>query len=76
MAELTSELKKKYGVVVLGPLGFENAYALAMRRTQADKLSVKSIADPGIPCAGPDPRVRLGIPLARASGGACKALTA
>ena len=45
LAELSRELKAKYGVVVLGPLGFENAYALAMQRTKAEKLGVKSIAD-------------------------------
>ena len=45
LAELGRELKAKYGVVVLGPLGFENAYALAMQRTKAEKLGVKSIAD-------------------------------
>jgi osmoprotectant transport system permease protein len=43
--ELTRALKAKYGVVVLGPLGFENAYALAMRRGEAEKLGIKSIAD-------------------------------
>ncbi len=45
LAELGRELKAKYGVILLGPLGFENAYALAMKRTEAEKLGVKSIAD-------------------------------
>jgi osmoprotectant transport system permease protein len=31
--------------LVLGPLGFENAYALAMRRDRAQALGVASIAD-------------------------------
>ena len=44
LADLTRELKAKYGVVVLGPLGFENAYALAMKRDQAAKLGVTDIA--------------------------------
>jgi len=45
LAEMTRELKAKYGVAVLGALGFENAYALAMRRTAAAKLHIASIAD-------------------------------
>jgi len=45
LAEMTRELKAKYGVTVLGALGFENAYALAMRRTAAAKLHIASIAD-------------------------------
>ena len=42
---MTRELKARYGVVVLGPLGFENAYALAMRRDVAVKAGIVSIAD-------------------------------
>jgi osmoprotectant transport system permease protein len=42
---MTRELRARYGVVVLGPLGFENAYALAMRRDAAARLGVASIAD-------------------------------
>jgi osmoprotectant transport system permease protein len=42
---LTETLRAKYGVVVLGPLGFENAYALAMRRSAAERLGVRTIAD-------------------------------
>jgi osmoprotectant transport system permease protein len=44
-AELTRELKAKYGVEVLGGLGFENAYALAMKADQAKALGVVSIDD-------------------------------
>ncbi len=33
------------GTLVLGPLGFENAYALAMRQDRARELNVASIAD-------------------------------
>jgi osmoprotectant transport system permease protein len=43
--QLTRELKARYGVVVLGPLGFENAYALAMKADKAKALGVASIAD-------------------------------
>jgi osmoprotectant transport system permease protein len=45
LAELTKELKAKYGVTVLGSLGFENAYALAMKADLAKKLGVVSLAD-------------------------------
>ena len=45
LAELTRALKDRYGVTVLGPLGFENAYALAMRGDRAAELGVRSIAD-------------------------------
>ncbi len=43
--ELTKTLKDKYGVVVLGPLGFENAYALAMKSERAKALHLATIAD-------------------------------
>jgi osmoprotectant transport system permease protein len=45
LAELTQALKTRDGVVILGPLGFENAYALAMRRDRAQALGIHSIAD-------------------------------
>ena len=38
LAQLTDALKARDGVLVLGPLGFENAYALAMRRARAQAL--------------------------------------
>jgi osmoprotectant transport system permease protein len=44
LTELTAELKQRYGVSVLGPLGFENAYALAMRPDRAAALGVRDIA--------------------------------
>ena len=43
--QLTSELKRRDGVVVLGSLGFENAYALAMRRQEAEALHIKTLDD-------------------------------
>jgi osmoprotectant transport system permease protein len=43
--EMTASLKKNYGVVCLGPVGFENAYAFAMRRDRAAELNIKTIAD-------------------------------
>ena len=38
-------LQNTHGVRMLGDLGFENAYALAMPRKVADKLGINSIAD-------------------------------
>ncbi|HWF97271.1 MAG TPA: ABC transporter permease/substrate-binding protein [Xanthobacteraceae bacterium] len=45
LSELTSALAQRFGVVLLGPLGFENAYALAMRRERAAALGVRTIQD-------------------------------
>ena len=42
---LRTELKARDGVVLLNALGFENAYALAMRRDRAEALGVKTLAD-------------------------------
>lgn len=42
---LRKELKTRDGVMLLAPLGFENAYALAMRRDRAEQLGVKTLAD-------------------------------
>ena len=42
---LTTELKRRDGVIVLGPLGFENAYVLAMGGQRAKALGIASIAD-------------------------------
>ena len=38
-------LRREQGVVMLGSLGFENAYALAMRRDRAQSLGIATIAD-------------------------------
>jgi osmoprotectant transport system permease protein len=45
LSELTTALAQRFGVVLLGPLGFENAYALAMRRERAAALGVRTIQD-------------------------------
>jgi osmoprotectant transport system permease protein len=45
LAQLTTDLKRRDGVVVLGALGFENAYALTMRPDRARSLGIASIAD-------------------------------
>ena len=42
---MTRFMRDRYGVEVLGPLGFENAYALAMKADRAKALGVASIAD-------------------------------
>lgn len=40
LRELTRELRERFGVEVLGALGFENAYGLAMRKADATKLGI------------------------------------
>jgi len=42
---VNSEFKKQYGIQWLKPLGFNNSYALMMRKKQAKELSIKSISD-------------------------------
>ena len=45
LGEMATWLKSTYDITLLGPLGFENAYALAMRRDRARSMGIKSIAD-------------------------------
>jgi osmoprotectant transport system permease protein len=45
LMEMDAWLAGEHGVRDLGSLGFENAYALAMRRDRAAALGVRSIAD-------------------------------
>jgi osmoprotectant transport system permease protein len=45
LSELSQWLKTTHGIRLLGPLGFENSYALAMTRQKADVLDIHSIAD-------------------------------
>ncbi|HSV03311.1 MAG TPA: glycine betaine ABC transporter substrate-binding protein [Phenylobacterium sp.] len=59
LRELTAELKRRDGVTVLGSLGFENAYAFAMRPDRASALHIASIAD----LAREAPRLTLGSDL-------------
>ena len=40
-----SEFDKKYDLTWLKPIGFNNAYALMMRREQAAQLKIKKISD-------------------------------
>ena len=59
LAQLTQALKARDGVRVQGALGFENAYALAMRRSEAKALGVRSLTD----LAAQAPRLTLGADL-------------
>ena len=45
LAEVSRWLETTHGIRMLGSLGFENAYALAMPRARAGKLGIRSIAD-------------------------------
>ncbi len=45
LEEMRTALRKDFGVVLLGALGFENAYTLAMRRDRAQELGIRTIAD-------------------------------
>ncbi|MGH8296315.1 MAG: ABC transporter permease/substrate-binding protein [Steroidobacteraceae bacterium] len=45
LQDLRQELRRRYGVELLGPLGFENAYVLAMRSDRAAALGIHTIAD-------------------------------
>ena len=43
--ELSRWLETKHGIRMVGGLGFENAYALAMSRQKAETLGIRTIAD-------------------------------
>jgi osmoprotectant transport system permease protein len=45
LAEIRDWLERQHGIALLGALGFENAYGLAMRRDRAEDLGVATIAD-------------------------------
>jgi osmoprotectant transport system permease protein len=47
LAQVTTWLESEHKVSAMGPLGFENAYALAMRRDRAASLEITSLADVG-----------------------------
>jgi osmoprotectant transport system permease protein len=42
---VNSEFRKQYGIRWLKPLGFNNSYALMMRRKQSEELKIKTISD-------------------------------
>lgn len=56
LAEMTRWLYRERGVVMFGALGFENAYALAMRRDRAQALGVRTLED----LAAHAPSLRIG----------------
>lgn len=41
----TAQWLQERGVLLLGALGFENSYALAMKRSRAEALNIRTIAD-------------------------------
>jgi osmoprotectant transport system permease protein len=45
LAEVKQWLHARHGILMLGDLGFENAYALAMTRKRAQELGIKAIGD-------------------------------
>jgi osmoprotectant transport system permease protein len=45
LRDLTEWLARERHVQLVGKLGFENAYALAMRRERAEQLGIRSISD-------------------------------
>ena len=45
LAQVKDWLKAQRGILMLGGLGFENAYALAMKRERAAELGIRSIGD-------------------------------
>jgi osmoprotectant transport system permease protein len=59
LAQLTAELERRDGVLVLGSLGFENAYAFVMRPDRARALGIATLAD----LAREAPRLTLGSDL-------------
>ncbi len=42
---LFNEFRKKYGITWLDQLGFNNTFAIMMRKEQAERLNIKSISD-------------------------------
>lgn len=45
IAAITDWARDTHGINVLGPLGFENTYAFAVRREDADRYGLKSLED-------------------------------
>jgi osmoprotectant transport system permease protein len=44
-ARVASEFRRRFGVRWLPPLGFENTYAIAVRRSTADSLGLRTLSD-------------------------------
>jgi osmoprotectant transport system permease protein len=45
LAQISEWLEQEHDIVMLGALGFENAYGLAMRRDHAERLGIATIGD-------------------------------
>lgn len=45
LREVEQGLRERYSVLVVARLGFENTYALAMRRAEAERLGIRRISD-------------------------------
>jgi osmoprotectant transport system permease protein len=45
LSEVAAWLKRERGITLAGALGFENAYALAMKRSEAERLGIRSLGD-------------------------------
>lgn len=45
LAEVKSHLKSEFGIECVGPVGFENTYALAVSRALSEQRGMKSISD-------------------------------
>jgi osmoprotectant transport system permease protein len=45
LVEVEEFLRERHGITVLGTLGFENAYALAMQRERSEQLGIRRISD-------------------------------
>ncbi|MET0278970.1 MAG: ABC transporter permease/substrate-binding protein [Pseudorhodoplanes sp.] len=45
LREVSEWLKRERGVTLVESLGFENSYALAMKKSEAERLGIRSIAD-------------------------------
>jgi osmoprotectant transport system permease protein len=56
LAQLSSWLAAKHGIRDLGPVGFENAYAFAMRSDRAKALGIETLSD----LAAYAPRLKIG----------------
>ena len=56
LRQMADWLARRHGIRMLGPLGFANAYALAMRRQDAERLKIRTLAD----LAAYAPRLRIG----------------
>jgi osmoprotectant transport system permease protein len=45
LSQMAAWLKREHGITYVGPVGFENAYAFAMRRDRAEALGISTLAD-------------------------------